>query len=268
MKKILLGVAAFFIGTGITLAGPLEYHGTSLSGDAVLKSTQTFTGQPTFEGLVTISTDVHITATHDSAQVEIVNINNLGTGDISNLKLEAASGTDPGLLIRETGSSVQGKIFMDTGTDELKLTNTNGCSIANIVITASGNLEVRSCVTGNSQLLLFDLGAIRYFNFESELAASAGNTVLKSTDVASSSELFVENEANEKNQLSGDATFQAVLSSSGPFTLFSLSAATLTSTTPLAQGEMYFNTGANKLFISTGTGIGQWAASDDYTEGP
>jgi len=50
--------------------------------------------------------------------------------------------------------------------------------------------------------------------------------------------------------------------------LYSRTAVQLQGITPTAVGQMYWNSNAVKIFVSTGTDLGSFAASDNYTQGP
>ncbi len=248
MKRIILGLVVIVVFAGLVFPGPFKYSG------AVGRWASHADG-------------IQFVAEQDTANVGIVHIENTGTGDGSNLELISLIDGNPGIVFAQSTTN-KATMQYDDATDHLEFHHLTA-SNPTVKIDSSGNLLIHSNTTGAQQLLIFARGAIRFDNFITELSAGAGSSVIRSTDgFTGTSELYAENEAGEVNQLTGDASFQAVLSSSGPFTLFSVSSTTLTSTTPLAQGEMYFNTGANKLFISTGTGIGDWAASDAYTVGP
>ena len=60
-----------------------------------------------------------------------------------------------------------------------------------------------------------------------------------------------------------ETTFAAAI------TLYSRTAAQLQTSTPTALGQLVFNSGVSRLFISTGTSAaGQWADSSNYSTGP
>lgn len=71
-----------------------------------------------------------------------------------------------------------------------------------------------------------------------------------------------------KLDVNGSITTSSV-TASGFYQLASKTGAQLLAITPSALGQMYWNSDAGKMFISTGTvNAGSFAASDDYTEGP
>ncbi|MHB9156014.1 MAG: hypothetical protein ACYC5N_10070, partial [Endomicrobiales bacterium] len=69
------------------------------------------------------------------------------------------------------------------------------------------------------------------------------------------------------SKITGDISVSTV-TASGYFQLAPKSAEALRLITPAQAGQMYFNINVNKIFISTGTAQGAFAASDNYTVGP
>jgi len=132
-------------------------------------------------------------------------IENTGTGDKSNLLISAPADADPGIIFSRSGMA-NASIEYDVANADFEFHHL-GASFSSLRIDSTGNTMIHSGTTGAETLLLFHAGALKFFNFESELTAGANSSILKSTDVNNSSELFAENENNDITQLTGDAVF-------------------------------------------------------------
>ena len=87
--------------------------------------------------------------------------------------------------------------------------------------------------------------------------------------ISSSTGFYVTGNLGVKNNLSitGLSTLQNA-DYTGYNGLYSRTAVQLRGITPTAVGQMYWNSNAVKIFVSTGTDLGSFAASDNYTQGP
>ena len=139
--------------------------------------------------------------TTNSNQQPIVTIQNLGTGTESNLKLEGTATGSPGLMFWQSATP-RGTFGYDNASGAIEMHNFSSCSNVPVRFAGNGNVILRSCNTGTEHILLFPRGGIQLTNYETNLAPAANSVVLKSTDVSSSAELYVEDEAGNWTLLS------------------------------------------------------------------
>lgn len=192
----------------------------------------------------------------ESLQQPIVTIQNTGTGEDSNLKLESLAAGSPGLMFWQSVTP-RGKISYDNTAGAIEIHNFASCANVPIRFEDNGNLAVHSCVSGAQQILLFARGAVQLTNFTTNLPGSAENIVLKSTDgVSGTAQLLVENEDLEITQLSGAAIFPLGITISGS----TLSVNTVSYQFPSADGTSL------QVLHTDGAGNLSWD-TDDTTVG-
>lgn len=144
------------------------------------------------------------------------------------------------------------------------------------------NLSAQKCTAGtgitdamvfdtpaswNGNMCLFKKNGVIGIQFDWD---TGGRVVIKDTNGAN--QATINNQAGqlifkslnvENFRLNGSITQMGTA-----LRLYSRTAAQLQALAPSAVGEMYWNSDAKKIFVSTGTTAGSFAASDDYTVGP
>ncbi len=99
-----------------------------------------------------------------------------------------------------------------------------------------------------------------------ELRFNLGNTVKKASIryEGESLQIFINSGTLKAIDINDDAT----VTFTGAIQLSKKTAVQLRTIIPKDVGEIYFNINVNKVFSSTGTNVGAFAASDDYLVGP
>lgn len=161
-------------------------------------SSHTFTEQSLYTSSVTVQVDQAGTFN----PVMVVQNTNTGASSSSGLSIRGSATNQDPVITFHDGSFERGFIYFDLGDSDLTLGTFEAGGNPHIALSDNGTTIFIDPTGGNTLFTMPEGGGLYQYNFDSEPGATADATVLYSTDVASSSELFVKDEAANITQLS------------------------------------------------------------------